>query len=102
MLKIAGGVNADKPAAAWPTGKSGKTLGYTVYTDGVTTSPLDDYLASLNQTLIDAGGFVDYGGKPCSSDTDCEGVCPPDYKETCDGDGGIICTRGFTFDPPKK
>lgn len=97
-------VKAWQPPSGWrnPTSIS-EMDSFPDYRDGIDNLPDDAYIAVVNQTFVDTGMYVDYGGKPCSVDSDCNGVCPPDYKYTCDGeiDGQTTCNCGFGFDPSK-
>ena len=74
-------VKANKPAYGWPIGVL-DAAGYTDYPDGDPTISAAEYTAYVNETALNAGGFEDYSGAPCSTDADCEGTCPPDMTVT--------------------
>ena len=94
-------VQANKPLSEWPLDRT-TVEGYPDYRDGITDLPDSDYEGSVNQTLVDASGFVVYGGKPCMALSDCDGVCPPGETPSCEGQGDETktCYCNFTFNPP--
>ncbi|KAK5165732.1 uncharacterized protein LTR77_008655 [Saxophila tyrrhenica] len=65
-------IDAISPPGEWKNYPTGHSAGYTDYRNGITTLPEDAYVAQINQTLIDNGGFVTYGGNDCDVDSDCD------------------------------
>lgn len=101
FVKSRWGVNATEPPAGWKNPLFGQSDGYTSYRDGVTTLPDEDYKAEIDPSRIDESDASYFSGQVCTTDADCDGTCPPDYRFFCSDKGaGNTCTCLLGFRPP--
>lgn len=92
------GIEANEPPSAWD---DKKYLEHPEYINGVTTVSSDGYETQINETLLDISDREWFGGRPCTTNEDCNKACPLIYKSQCDN-SVMQCVCLFKLDslPP--